>query len=74
MAEGGEIRADIPSGRQRPDEDVLAKRARRVQSSILFAWLLIGFGGLALAIGMFAVEARTRFDRLFTAPLAGSER
>jgi hypothetical protein len=74
MVEGGDIRADIPSGRQRPDEDVLAKRARRLQSSILFAWLLIGFGGLALTIGMFAVEARTRFDQLFSAPLAGSVR
>ena len=50
------------------DEDVVARRAQRLQSAVVFAWMLIGFGALALAIGHFTVEARTRFDRLFATP------
>ena len=74
MADGSDIRVEPAPGRQRPDEDVVARRARRLQSLVVFAWMLIGFGALALAVGHFTVEARTHFDRLFAVPSSGSDR
>jgi hypothetical protein len=74
MADRGDIKAEASPGRQRPDGDVVARRARRLQNSVVFDWMLIGFGALALAIGHFTVEARTRFDRLFAVPSSGSDR
>ena len=68
MADGGDFKAEAAPVRQRPDEDIVARRAQRLQSTVVFAWMLIGFGALALAIGHFTVEARTRFDRLFATP------
>ena len=51
------------------DEADVARRARSIESIILFLWLVVMTGAFGFGMYTLAVEAKTRLQVLFVAPL-----
>jgi len=51
-----------------PDEADVARRARSVESIIVFLWLVVMTGAFGFGMYTLAVEAKTRLQILFVAP------